>query len=96
MKSLFFRSIGYNEVTAQSNKSSFNVFSSSAMCKDGLDDHEQSSQRLLPKPDISQMIPFKPKRDAYLGEHPVSGMYKHNLDVDMKLEKTFIVEKNFI
>uniref|UniRef100_A0A1B6CGC0 Cleavage stimulation factor subunit 3 n=1 Tax=Clastoptera arizonana TaxID=38151 RepID=A0A1B6CGC0_9HEMI len=67
------RSIGYNEVTAQTNKASFNVFSGSVMSKDGLDDHEQSSQRLLPRPDISQMIPFKPKRDAYPGEHPVPG-----------------------
>lgn len=43
------------------------------MGMDGLDDHEPCTQRLLPRPDISQMIPFKPKRDPYPGEHPVPG-----------------------
>lgn len=27
----------------------------------------------LPKPDFSQMIPFKPKSNAYPGEHPITG-----------------------
>lgn len=31
------------------------------------------SQSQLPKPDFSQMIPFKPKANAYPGEHPLAG-----------------------
>lgn len=27
----------------------------------------------LPRPDFSQMIPFKPKANAYPGEHPLDG-----------------------
>jgi len=27
----------------------------------------------LPKPDFGQMIPFKPKPNAFPGEHPISG-----------------------
>lgn len=68
-----FRSIGYNEVTAQANKVSFHALTGNVL-KDGLDDHEPS-QRQLPKPDLSQMIPFKPKREPYPGEHPVAGNY---------------------
>lgn len=30
----------------------------------------------LPRPDISQMIPFKPKVHAVPGEHPVPGLIK--------------------
>lgn len=68
------RSIGYNEVTATTTKASFHTMSGVKMgMMDGLDDHEPCTQRLLPKPDISQMIPFKPKRDPYPGEHPVPG-----------------------
>lgn len=32
---------------------------------------ESTSQ--LPRPDFSQMIPFKPKANAYPGEHPLAG-----------------------
>uniref|UniRef100_A0A1B6J9Z5 Suppressor of forked domain-containing protein n=1 Tax=Homalodisca liturata TaxID=320908 RepID=A0A1B6J9Z5_9HEMI len=65
------RSIGYNEVTAQTTKAAYHAMTGSIL-KDGLDDHE-STQRQLPRPDLSQMIPFKPKRESYVGEHPVSG-----------------------
>lgn len=29
----------------------------------------------LPKPDLSQMVPFKPKYKSIPGDHPVSGMW---------------------
>lgn len=74
------RSIGYNEVTATTTKASFHAMSGVKMgMMDGLDDHEPCTQRLLPRPDISQMIPFKPKRDPYPGEHPVPGESIFNL-----------------
>lgn len=31
------------------------------------------SSTVIPKPDFSQMIPYKPKANAYTGEHPISG-----------------------
>lgn len=36
---------------------------------------ESSSEPVsnLPRPDFSQMIPFKPKANAYPGEHPLQG-----------------------
>lgn len=34
---------------------------------------EEESQKILPRPDFSQMIPFKPKANAYNGEHPMGG-----------------------
>ncbi|KAL7036048.1 hypothetical protein ACKWTF_008672 [Chironomus riparius] len=34
---------------------------------------EEESQKVLPRPDFSQMIPFKPKANAYNGEHPMGG-----------------------
>lgn len=39
----------------------------------------------LPRPDLSQMIPFKPKVNALPGEHPVPGQF--NLE---QLDKFFI------
>lgn len=45
---------------------------SSAPNPDVLDDAEQQ-QTLLPKPDINQMIPYKPKVKALPGEHPIPG-----------------------
>lgn len=59
-------------MTAQTNKVSFHALTGTLL-KDGLDDHD-STQRQLPRPDLSQMIPFKPKRESYLGEHPVPGL----------------------
>ncbi len=46
---------------------------SSAPNMDILDDLDQH-QTLLPKPDVNQMIPYKPKSNAYFGEHPIPGM----------------------
>lgn len=34
-------------------------------------------ESVLPKPDTSQMIPYKPKLNALPGEHPVPGIYKN-------------------
>ncbi|XP_054289118.1 protein suppressor of forked isoform X2 [Macrosteles quadrilineatus] len=65
------RSIGYSEVTAQASKAAHLAITGKIL-KDGLDDHEPT-QRQLPKPDLSQMVPFKPKRDPYVGEHPTPG-----------------------
>ena len=45
---------------------------------DGLED--EGAQRLIPRPDVSQMIPYKPKVNAYPGEHPVSGNYELHKD----------------
>lgn len=55
------RSIGYNMVTASKTYHSAN----------GDGDDEPAS---LPKPDLSQMVPFKPKYKSIPGDHPVSGM----------------------
>lgn len=46
---------------------------SSAPNPDILDDSDQQ-QTLLPKPDINQMIPYKPKIKPYPGEHPIPGI----------------------
>lgn len=46
---------------------------SSAPNPDVVDDADQQ-QTLLPKPDINQMIPYKPKVKAFPGEHPIPGM----------------------
>lgn len=59
------RSIGYHQVVST--------------CK-GLHSHASSSFDLddeptsLPRPDVSQMIPFKPKFTSVPGDHPVPGM----------------------
>lgn len=45
---------------------------SSAPNPDVLDDADQQ-QTNLPKPDINQMIPYKPKINAFPGEHPIPG-----------------------
>ncbi len=41
-----FRSIGYNEVTAQTNKVSFHALTGGTL-KDGLDDHEPGQRQVL-------------------------------------------------
>ncbi|XP_075220656.1 cleavage stimulation factor subunit su(f) isoform X2 [Lycorma delicatula] len=68
------RSIGYNEVTATTAKHTMHTLAgpTSRGFYDGLDDHEPS-QRMMTRPDVSQMIPYKPKLGAYAGEHPVPG-----------------------
>lgn len=64
------KSIGYNIVTKTVAKSMHSA--SSAPNPDILDDSDQQ-QTLLPKPDINQMIPYKPKIKPYPGEHPIPG-----------------------
>lgn len=67
---LLLRSIGYSEVASTAVKS-FHPLSSSI-----LDSEEESSN--MPKPDFTQMIPFKPKAQAIPGDHPVPGTFaKH-------------------
>lgn len=34
---------------------------------------EEDTAKVLPRPDFSQMIPFKPKVNAHPGEHPMGG-----------------------
>lgn len=37
------------------------------------DEDSEDLQKILPRPDFSQMIPFKPKSNAHPGEHQVGG-----------------------
>ena len=70
---MLLRSIGYNEVTTRTTNLKSSIHSSvPGFLADGLLDDE-GTQRLIPRPDVSQMIPFKPKLNAYPGEHPVPG-----------------------
>ncbi|CAB0001846.1 unnamed protein product [Nesidiocoris tenuis] len=66
------KSIGYNEVTNRTTNLKASIHSTPGFLADGLLD-EEGTQRLIPRPDVSQMIPFKPKLNAYPGEHPVPG-----------------------
>ncbi|XP_069684937.1 protein suppressor of forked isoform X2 [Periplaneta americana] len=59
------RSIGYNEVASTAVKSFHPL---SAVC---LDPEEEAAN--IPRPDFTQMIPFKPKAQAIPGDHPVPG-----------------------
>jgi cleavage stimulation factor subunit 3 len=59
------RSIGYSEVASTAVKS-FHPLSSI------IDPEDESSN--MPRPDFTQMIPFKPKAQAIPGDHPVPGM----------------------
>lgn len=44
---------------------------------DGLDDLEnRPNEKRLPLPDVSQMVPYKPKLNAFPGEHIVPGKLK--------------------
>jgi cleavage stimulation factor subunit 3 len=45
---------------------------SSAPNPDVVDETDQQ-QINLPKPDLNQMIPYKPKAKPYVGEHPIPG-----------------------
>ncbi|XP_014240504.1 protein suppressor of forked isoform X2 [Cimex lectularius] len=66
------KSIGYNEVTTRTTNLKNSIHSTvPGFLADGLDD--EGTQRLIPRPDVSQMIPYKPKLSAYPGEHPVPG-----------------------
>ncbi|XP_065209066.1 protein suppressor of forked isoform X2 [Planococcus citri] len=64
------KSIGYNVVSKTVAKSIHST--SSAPNPDVVDDTDQQ-QTHLPKPDINQMIPYKPKINAFPGEHPIPG-----------------------
>lgn len=67
------KSIGYNEVTTRTTNLKSSIHSTvPGFLADGLLDDE-GTQRLIPRPDVSQMIPYKPKLNAYPGEHPVPG-----------------------
>ncbi|XP_029406026.2 protein suppressor of forked [Bactrocera neohumeralis] len=62
------RSIGYTEnVGIMTNKSAANA----ATAKPDEPDVEQVVS--LPRPDFSQMVPYKPKVNAHPGEHPLAG-----------------------
>ncbi|RZF42611.1 hypothetical protein LSTR_LSTR001406 [Laodelphax striatellus] len=71
------RSIGYNEVTATVKQHTMHAMMSGGPSRGFLDsgflDDHLEPQNNLPRPDTSQMIPFKPKAQAYWGEHPVPG-----------------------
>lgn len=60
------RSIGYMEVS--------NVARNSIGTLPRVPDQEEAIAS-LPRPDLSQMIPYKPKVNALPGEHPVQGRY---------------------
>lgn len=66
----FHRSIGYTDVLAVSSQSSklqlpMNSEETS---------HDDDDEDKVVRPDFTQMIPFKPKTEAYTGEHPVPGL----------------------
>lgn len=65
------RSIGYSEVLAVSSKSKVELPTISEPTE-----MEEEEEEKICRPDFSQMIPFKPKADAYPGEHIVSGTEK--------------------
>lgn len=58
------RSIGYHEISA--------IIGGTKAPQQQQDDGDES-HKVLPRPDFSQMIPFKPKANAYPGEHPMGG-----------------------
>ncbi|CAH1120995.1 unnamed protein product [Ceutorhynchus assimilis] len=57
--------IGYSEVINVTGVSGMNTFLGSII--------DQAKQIPLPKPDYGQMIPYKPKKNALPGDHPVPG-----------------------
>jgi cleavage stimulation factor subunit 3 len=48
------------------------------------DDENEDSQKVLPRPDFSQMIPFKPKANTHSGEHQM-GELKTDIALVQKL-----------
>lgn len=58
------RSIGYHEISA---------IVGGTKTHQHIQDDGDESQKVLPRPDFSQMIPFKPKANAYPSEHPMGG-----------------------
>lgn len=70
------RSIGYIEVSSISRNSSGPALR--------IPDPEEALAA-LPRPDISQMIPFKPKLNALPGEHPVPGKQKVSSEIENEI-----------
>lgn len=62
------KSIGYSDVLAVSSKSKVEL----PIVTETTEADEEEEEKVC-RPDFSQMIPFKPKSDAYAGEHVVSG-----------------------
>lgn len=58
------RSIGYTDVSSMNRN---------VACPLPRTPNGEEAIAALPRPDISQMIPFKPKVNPLPGEHPVSG-----------------------
>lgn len=58
------RSIGYHDISA--------IVGGTKAPQQSQDDGDDS-HKVLPRPDFSQMIPFKPKANSYPGEHPMGG-----------------------
>lgn len=65
------KSIGYSEVLAVSSKSKVEL----PIAAETADVEDEEEEKIC-RPDFSQMIPFKPKLEAYPGEHIVSGKRK--------------------
>jgi len=63
------KSIGYNEVLALSSNPNKQLLPVAA---ENAETEEDEEDKII-RPDFSQMIPFKPKVNAYPGEHPVPG-----------------------
>ena len=61
------RSIGYKDVSSIGRNSA---------CSIPRAPDPEVNIAALPRPDLSQMIPFKPKVNPLPGEHPVSGKKK--------------------
>ncbi|XP_049793735.1 protein suppressor of forked [Schistocerca nitens] len=59
------KAIGYNEVASTASR----AFHPLAACS-SLDEDEAAK---VPRPDVSQMIPYKPKANTIPGDHPVPG-----------------------
>lgn len=59
------KAIGYNEVASTASR----AFHPLAVCS-ALDEDEAAK---VPRPDVSQMIPYKPKANTIPGDHPVPG-----------------------
>lgn len=68
------KSIGYSDVIAVSSKSKVELPTTTEPTE-----AEEEEEEKVCRPDFSQMIPFKPKMDAYTGEHVVSGKLNYSI-----------------
>jgi cleavage stimulation factor subunit 3 len=57
------KSVGYHEISA--------ITQGTKLANQNHDDDD--NQKILPRPDFSQMIPFKPKANSHPGDHPMGG-----------------------